>query len=71
MRNWRVFPKPVTYYHIAILCGIIGKSNIWLFALEMQLARFVLVVLSTVQKEARMHAILQPKWRAFILAIFT
>ena len=54
---------------MAILYRIIGKSNIWLFALEMQLARFVLVVLSTVWKEARMHALLQPKWRAFILAI--
>ena len=42
-----------------------------LFTLEMQLARFVLVVLSTVWKEAHKHALLQPKWRAFILAIFT
>ena len=63
------------FHYITIIAklpfSIIGKSNILLFDLEMQLARFVLVVLSTVWKEARMHALLQPKWRGFILAIFT
>ena len=39
------------------ICGIIGESNIWQFALKMQLARFLIGIFSTVWKETHSYSL--------------
>ena len=48
--------------------GIIGESNIWQFALKMQLARFLFGGFEYCMER---NPCLQPKWHTFNLAIFT
>ena len=47
--------------------GIIGKSNIWRFALKMQLTR---ILFGDFEYYMERNPCLEPKWRTFNLAIF-
>ena len=53
--------------YIYRICGIIGESNIWQFALKMQLVRFLIGYFKYCMKR---NPCLQPKWCTFDLAIF-
>ena len=61
----RIYPLTILLYRIS---GIIGESNIWRFALKMQLARFLFGVFDHCMDR---NPCLQPKWCTFNLAIFT
>ena len=64
--NWLCDPISANWQ--LTLHGIISKSNIWRYALKMQLARFLI---SSFEYCMERNACLQPKWCTFNLVIFT
>ena len=62
-----LYPKHTTYYPTYNIRGIIGKWNIWRFALKMQLVRFLF---GSFEYFMERNPCLQLKWRTFNLAIF-